>query len=270
MPAKKTPPAGDTDADADAKLNSIINSLATLTTSVQQQQQQLSAITSRLDKVDLLTEQLGNIEESLKIISSENVSIKSTLAANQANITSVQSNQIRLDQYQRSWSVRVMELQLSPQEEDNPFRLAEAVYTKVFLPILNGALSEDLIPKIPSCDQLLELAHVLPASKPGSIKPIICRFLNRDYRSICFRLKKKYATRSTSTPPGSGDKRPRYAFPFYEDLSAATFKKMKEVQADSRVESCWSVNGQLRFRLAGSDTVKRVYNIMDPIDTIIK
>ncbi len=201
MPAKKTPPAGDTDADADAKLNSIINSLATLTTSVQQQQQQLSAITSRLDKVDLLTEQLGNIEESLKIISSENVSIKSTLAANQANITSVQSNQIRLDQYQRSWSVRVMELQLSPQEEDNPFRLAEAVYTKVFLPILNGALSEDLIPKIPSCDQLLELAHVLPASKPGSIKPIICRFLNRDYRSICFRLKKKYATRSTSTPP---------------------------------------------------------------------
>ncbi len=66
-----------------------------------------------------------------------------------------------------------MELQLSPQEEDNPFRLAEAVYSKVFLPILTGALSEDLIPKIPSCEHLLERAHVLPASKPGSIKPII-------------------------------------------------------------------------------------------------
>ena len=269
MPAKKNP-SGDTDADADAKLNSIINSLATLNTSVQQQQQQLATITSRLDKVDLLTEQLGNIEESLKIISSENVSIKSTLAANQATLSSVQTNQVRLDQYQRSWSVRIMELQLSPQEEDNPFRLAEAVYSKVFLPILTGALSEDLIPKIPSCEHLLERAHVLPASKPCSIKPIICRFLNRDYRAICFRLKKKYATKTTSTPPSSGDKRPRYAYPFYEDLSATTFKKMKEVQADSRVESCWSVNGQLRYRLAGSDTVKRVQNILDPIDSILK
>jgi hypothetical protein len=91
MPAKKNP-AGDNDADADAKLNSIINSLATLTTSVQQQQQQLATITSRLDKVDLLTEQLGNIEDSLKFISSENVTIKSTLAANQAALSSVQGN----------------------------------------------------------------------------------------------------------------------------------------------------------------------------------
>ncbi len=77
-----------------------------------------------------------------------------------------------------------MELQLLPQEEDNPLRLVEAVYSKVFLPILTDALSEDLIPKITSCEQLLELAHVLPASKPGLIKPIICRFLNRDYRNV--------------------------------------------------------------------------------------
>jgi hypothetical protein len=266
MPPKKNT-TSECEVDADAKLNSIINSLSTLNSSFQQQQQQLSTITMRLDKVDLLTEQLGNIEESLKIISTENTNIKAALSANQATISSIQSNQNRLDQYQRSWSVRIMELQLTPEEENNPFRLVEAVYNKVFLPILTGALSEDLIPRIPSCEQLLELAHVLPTSKPGAVKPIICRFLNRDYRSICFRLKKKYATATTSPGP---DKRPRYSFPFYEDLSATTFKKMKEVQADSRVESCWSVNGQLRFRLSGSDTVKRIQNIMDPIDTILK
>jgi hypothetical protein len=160
-----------------------------------------------------------------------------------------------------------MDLPLSPADEENPFRLAETVYDKVFLPILQGALSKDLIPRIPNCEQLLERAHVLPASKPGATKPIICRFLNRDYRAVCFRLKKEFATRA---PGESSEKRPRYAHPFYEDLSAATFKKMKEIQADPRVESCWSINGQLRFRLTGSDAVKRVNHILDPLDSIIK
>jgi hypothetical protein len=203
----------------------------------------------------------------MKQLSAENVVIKSSLASTQNTLHTIQNTQIRMDQYNRSWSVRIMELPLAPEEEENPFRLVEVVYTKVFLPILQGALEKDLIPRIPSCEQLLERAHVLPAPKPGSIKPIICRFLNRDYRSVCFRLKKEFATRVKGDP---SDKRPRYAHPFYEDLSAATFKKMKELQADPRVESCWSINGQLRFRLTGSDAVKRVSQIMDPIDSILK
>jgi hypothetical protein len=84
---------------------------------------------------------------------------------------------------------------------------------------------------------------------------------------VCFRLKKEFATRVKGD---IGDKRPRYAHPFYEDLSAATFKKMKELQADPRVDSCWSINGQLRFRLSGSEVVKRVNQIMDPVESIIK
>ena len=84
---------------------------------------------------------------------------------------------------------------------------------------------------------------------------------------MCFRLKKKYATKMDE--PGPGDSL-RYVFPFYEDLSAAVFKKMKEIQADSRVESCWSVNGQLRYRLTGSDTVKKITRVLDPIGSILK
>jgi hypothetical protein len=252
MPPKKILPV-DTDPDSDPKHCAIMA--------------QLAAMNRRLDKVDLLSEQLGNIEESMKQLSAENVVIKSSLASTQNTLHTIQNTQIRMDQYNRSWSVRIMELPLAPEEEDNPFRLVEVVYTKVILPILQGALEKDLIPRIPSCEQLLECAHVLPAPKPGTVKPIICRFLNCDYRSVCFRLKKEFATHVTGDP---SDKRPRYAYPFYEDLSAATFKKMKELQADPRVDSCWSINGQLRFRLTGSDVVKRVSQIMDPIDSILK
>jgi hypothetical protein len=72
-----------------------------------------------------------------------------------------------------------------------------------------------------------------------------------------------------SAASGAGE-RPRYAFPFYEDLSSAVFRKMKELQADSRVDACWSVNGQLRYRLTGSDTIKKVSRVLEPIDSILK
>ena len=147
----------------------------------------------------------------------------------------------------------------------------------MFLPLLTGAKEKKIIPRIPTCEQLLERAHVLPANKAGATKPIICRFLNRDYRAICFRLKRSYATR---VEPGgarggasggeSREERPRFAHPFYEDLTAATFKKMKEMQADSRVESCWSINGLLRYRLAGSEQVRRVKQTLESNDAILK
>jgi hypothetical protein len=252
--------------ESDAKLNSILA--------------QLTNINNRLDKVDLLNEQLNNIEESMKTMAADNTTIKQTLANNQSAIANLQSNQNRIDQYNRSWSVRIMQLQLSPDEESNPFHLVDTVYNKVFLPILKGAWDQKLIKTIPSCEQLLERAHVLPAAKPGSIKPIICRFYNRDYRAICFRLKKDYAAREATGSAQSGGgasggvsggaKAYRYAFPFYEDLTTTTFKKLKEIQADSRVESCWSVNGQLRYRLVGSELVKRVKQTTDSTETILK
>jgi hypothetical protein len=168
-----------------------------------------------------------------------------------------------------------MGLHLSQGEEEDPFALVNTVYNRVFLPILTGAKDSNTIPYIPSCEQLLERAHVLPTSKPGDIKPIICRFYNRDFRAVCFRLKKEFAPRLSATDGASAggsksSKQPRYAFPFYEDLTATTFKKLKELQADPRVEACWSVNGQLRYRLTGSDQVKKVKNILGPIETILK
>jgi hypothetical protein len=252
MPSKKALPV-ESDADADLKHEAIMA--------------QLASMNRRLDKVDLLSEQLSNIEESMRHLAAENTDIKTNLAATQTTLHTIQGNQNRMDQYNRSWSVHIMELALTPDEEANPFRLVETVYDKVFLPILRGALSKDLIPRIPSCEQLLERAHVLPAPKPGATKPIICRFLNRDYCAVCFRLKKEFATRAAQD---TSDKRPRYAYPFYEDLTTATFKKMKEMQADPRVDTCWSINGQLRYKLTGSDSIKRVNQVMDPIDSILK
>lgn len=259
------PKVNHANEEFDAKLNAIMS--------------QLSTITKRLDKVDLLGEQLSHIEETMESVRNENTIIRTTLTSTKIEINTIQNNQNRTDQYNRSWSVRIVELPLSPEEEANPFKLVAAVYNKVFLPILQGAVEAEAIPKIPSCEQLLERAHVLPSTKAGAIKPIICRFFNRDYRAICFIFKKEFALREApdlnksgagaGVGKSQGTRLARYAYPFYEDLTTATFKKLKELQADSRVESCWSVNGQLRYRLVGSEQVRKVKQTLDSIESIL-
>jgi hypothetical protein len=117
---------------------------------------------------------------------------------------------------------------------------------------------------------------VLPG-KPGANKPIITRFYNRVMRTLCLRLKKDLATRSparrttrTETREGSGpEERGRIIFPFYEDLTFPTFTKMRALNMDSRIQACWSVNGQLRYKLANSDTIHKVHSVLDTVDTIL-
>ena len=53
----------------------------------------------------------------------------------------------------------------------------------------------------------------------------------------------------------------KLAYPFFEDLTTANFRKMWALVADSRVLACWSVAGQLRFRLNGEEEIRKVDDI---------
>ena len=61
----------------------------------------------------------------------------------------------------------------------------------------------------------------------------------------------------------------KLAFPFYEDLTTANFKKMHAIAQDSRVMACWSVSGPLRYWLNGEGRIRRVPNIFDTVNNII-
>ncbi len=147
----------------------------------------------------------------------------------------------------------------------------KTVHHEVLLPIFKGALQKGLLQSIPSYDQVLETAHILP-SAPDKTPPIIARFYSRNIKALIFRLKRDYATKlppSTTTQTKSRPSPPKPAHPFFEDLTTANYRKMKAIANDNRVMSCWSVAGQLRLRLNGEERVRRVHNIYDSIDTII-
>ena len=71
--------------------------------------------------------------------------------------------------------------------------------------------------------------------------------------------------------PGGFEGRGRYAYPLYEDLTRAAFMKMRAISQDSRVKSCWSIKGQIKFILHSNvKEIKKVSSLLEPLDTILK
>lgn len=201
-----------------------------------------------------------------KAVIQDNKELQLALAEKEKQVTALERKVNDQEQYQRSWSIRILNLPIpageDPTNNDTVMRL---VFQKVLEPIFQGAIQNGLLPGMPSYTSILETAHILP-TKPDQTPPIIVRFFSRNIKAMIFRLKKDFATkvRNPKSPA-----HPQLAFPFYEDLTTKNFLKMRAVALDKRVLACWSVAGQLRFRLHGESTIRRVRNIYDPVDTII-
>jgi hypothetical protein len=189
----------------------------------------------------------------------------------------------KADQYQRSWSVRVANVPLTSEENDS-ITVKKKVNDLALRPILVGAHQKGLISSVPDMDNLMEVAHILPANV-GTVKPIITRFYNRYLRSVCLMLRKELAPRMARDQGGQGgcfgsgqDNRrweacgdgldgPRnYYFPGYEDLKRANILKMRQLSLHSRVQSYWTINGQLEFKPVNSANVYGVNSIVEPTE----
>jgi hypothetical protein len=253
-------------------------------------------VDAKLGKIDSIEAKVANLEILLIDLKNANKSMKEELARKEKQLGDMQSTlnnqEVRLnnmDQHHRSWSARVLNVPLTNDEEQDPEAVVQKVYDLVLQPILAGAKNAGKLRYVPTAEQLLEVAHVLPG-KPGSHKPIIMRFYNRNMKAICFRYKKEFAPReqqkakpttrkaassSTEASSGgssgdiSGDGRGRFCFPLYEDLTRANLVKMKAIAADSRTQSCWTINGTIKFKLVNSQVVRKVACILDSLDTIL-
>jgi chaperonin cofactor prefoldin len=157
----------------------------------------------------IFSTKIDTLEAKLNESLAENAKLKSELKEKtkvihdlQTSYASLEAKLNSLEQYNRSWSVRVNNIPLTSEEERNPFLLRDKVFSLAFRPILMGAVEAGLIPTVPAAENLLEVAHPLP-SKPGVHKPIIARFRDRNLRSLCLRLKKTYATKVAGQDRGA-------------------------------------------------------------------
>jgi hypothetical protein len=67
----------------------------------------------------------------------------------------------------------------------------------------------------------------------------------------------------------SGDRPGRMKYPFYEDLTRATFKQLRGIQEDERVTAAWTVSGVIRFKIDGDDSIYKVTNVYNTVDDLV-
>ena len=265
----------------------------------------LTSMNEKMEKIETIESEVKSLRILLNDLKTENKQLKAESRETERKLNDMNLKNISLEnrinsleQYNRSWSARAMNIPLSEEEESDNQAVADKVYELLLLPILQGAVEKKIITTVPPVNQLLEIAHVLPG-KAGHPKPVIMRFLNRNVRETIFRLKKYYSPREGGPGAGAGgarsargsggagagrgggggggeegggfEGRGRYLYPLYEDLSRASFQKMRAIAGDSRVKACWSVKGQIKFVLLRSpNEVKRVVSLLDPLEDILK
>ena len=243
-------------------------------------EESLAEISAQLAILLPLPTAIAKLELLVKDLTKENTNLRAELAERDKDIVVLKNQVNNIEQLSRSNNVRIFNLPISEADKFNNFKIAHQAYTTVILPILQGAVEEGDIPDVPPCRELLERAYFLPGlgGKPGSV---IVRFINRDYRTLLFIHKKRFQPRETSPPAAANKTRSttstsstsaplgRYLYPVYEDLTKATFSKMRALSAHSTVSSAWSHNGHIRYKLVDNPAIRHVNNVFEPIDKIL-
>jgi hypothetical protein len=230
---------------------------------VKSMQADYTAINLKLTKLDTLSTDVADLKKLLAASDAKNVELLATLKERDTEIHALKRQLNSVEQHNRSWSVRVMGLPLSAEDEKSSSKVKQQLYKHLLKPVLEGAVVEGDLAVVPGVDELLEMAHVLPA-KEGATKPIIARFHARELRSLVFKHKKQFAPKHAAGPM-----KDKYKYQLFEDLTRLTFAKMRALALDPRVAACWSVNGQLRYRLVDDPTIRRVKEILDPVARIL-
>ncbi len=214
--------------------------------------------------------------KKLLIIANAKVqTLEATVAAKDKIIKDLRDKANSLEQNNRKWSIRINDLPL-PHGDDTHTNnnMIFTVYKKVLLPIFQGALDKGLLSDIPKYDSVLETTHILPASDCNPPKPILAWFYSRNIPAIVFRLKKEYSPMKTITATTSrkGDTTKKvFCYSPYKDLTKDTYSYnlVQALQKDPRTGPVWTINGNIRFRLDGDTTVKKVSTVYDSVESIL-
>ena len=227
-------------------------------------------------KLSSLIEKFELLEASLISVTREKEALKVTVAEQAVEIAELRNSLNEREQYARSWSMRILNILVHKDHETDTRRVMQSVYDNLIQPILEGARANGDIEHVPNCEALLETAHILPGKGDGP-KLVIARFFSRYWRNVVFRNRKDFSPRepSTAIPTPSNNTRsgaartPRMKYPFFEDLTRATFTKLTAIKQQEGVISAWTVNGSIRFKLKDNNTIFRVSKLQETFEEII-
>ena len=235
---------------------------------------QLAAANKRLDEQAARFEKL---EAILAATRDENADLKTKLLNRDCEILELKTRINNVEQHSRSSCIRIFKLQIDGDEKD-PIVVAQEVYHKLLGPIFQGAVEMKRFRYLPTADQCIVTAHILPG-KDNKIKPILVRLVSGHIRTLIMQLKKDFAPKApllksaaskAPAPGAAGSPRPPpQLYSVFEDMTKDAFQLMRALSSHERVHSCWCSGGQLRFRLVDNENIMKVQSIYDSIEKII-
>ena len=221
-------------------------------------------------KLSALMVKFEMLEASLIAVTREKEALRGMVTEQASEIAVLRNSLNEREQYARNWSMRILNIPVPTEQETDTRFVMQSVYDALIYPILEGAKNKGDIDHVPDCNTLLETAHILPG-KADSHKPIITRFYSRYWRNLVFRNRKEFAPReaSSSNTRSGAAKAAKMSFPFFEDLTKATFQKLTSIKQQTNVISAWTVNGSIRFKIKDNNTIFRVNSLQETFEEII-
>ena len=174
------------------------------------------------------------------------------------------------DQQGRGKSLRLFGVPLTPEEANSGPEaykaLAKRLY-EVLKPVLTAAKNKGELDTVPQIHNVVEDCYRVGRFDLKNPPPIIINFVNKRVRMAVLRFKKANLPAPSDDEKKSGAVR----FSLVEDLTGPTYKKLRELQLDERVERAWTMDGSIRFISTGdkTNTIKRVKSVFEALDTII-
>ena len=130
------------------------------------------------------------------------------------------------------------------------------------LPSLANAVSEVYRVRVGAPKQAIPGQPVEPQLPP----PLIIKFASAHVRMAFLKNKK------TSLPPPTAAERAAGITKYVavEDLTAPTYKKLREMLDSDKVDKVWAADGRLRFTVPGNKNIRKVKSVYSSIDDILR
>jgi hypothetical protein len=201
-------------------------------------------------KVDDLQAKVGHQEDTIKRLKEQNNYLKQLI---------------------KGKTMRLFNFPMGEDEAADTGRaLAARVYERVLKPLLTAAKAKNELSTVPQCNNVVDSIYRVgkPTVMDGVTRPspIVIRLCSKQLHTAIMKCKREATPAPSTQEKAAGIRR----FVVVEDLTAPTYKLLRELLEDDRVEKAWSVNGRLRYVQTGDDkSVKHVKSVFDPMDTIL-
>ena len=113
--------------------------------------QRLDGLLSKITALESMPARLTHLEALLEAAALENANLRQSLEAKDTTINGMLLKMNSLEQYNRSWSIRINGLAVTSEEEKDSDLVKRKVYDNLLLPILQGAVEQGDLTDVPPC-----------------------------------------------------------------------------------------------------------------------